>query len=120
PRDVAEIIAKNVWKYVDGPAPQDSVRVGDGVVVLDRGFKYENGIHTPTVLVGFAPSDFAARDKFAEALTTPAPAAGADGLAEIGELIRTQDNRITSEPVFVVEQRTRIYGLDTDYTESVA
>src|SRR5687768_4710001 len=33
-------------------------------------------------------------------------------VAEIGERIRTQDGRITSHPIFVVEERVRIYGMD--------
>lgn len=37
------------------------------------------------------------------------------GLSAIGEFIRTQDNRITSHPVFVVEQQRTIYAVDTDY-----
>lgn len=32
--------------------------------------------------------------------------------------LREQDNRITSHPVFVVEQKRRIYGVDSDYTDS--
>jgi len=35
----------------------------------------------------------------------------------IGELICTQDNRCTSDPLFIVQQRHRIYGLDKDHTE---
>lgn len=38
-------------------------------------------------------------------------------LREIGHQIRTQDNRTTSEPIFIVQQRKRIFGLDPDYTE---
>lgn len=29
----------------------------------------------------------------------------------------TQDNRITSHPIFLVQQRYRIYGIGPDYTE---
>ena len=42
-------------------------------------------------------------------------AQGGELLSRIGELIRTQDNRITSHPVFVVEQQRTIYAVDTDY-----
>lgn len=34
--------------------------------------------------------------------------------------LRTQDNRITSHPVFIVQQRSRIWGMDPDYTETFA
>jgi hypothetical protein len=40
-----------------------------------------------------------------------------DVLARVGELIRTQDNRITSDPIFVVEQK-RSYVTDPDYNEA--
>lgn len=35
----------------------------------------------------------------------------------IGELIRTQDNRATDAPVFIVQQKKRRYGLSGDYAE---
>lgn len=38
----------------------------------------------------------------------------------IGERIRTQDNQLTAHPMFLVEQRRRIYGIDTDYDPSIA
>lgn len=40
-----------------------------------------------------------------------------DALTEIGENIRTQNNRATAAPMFVVQQRRRIYGMDPDYSE---
>lgn len=39
-------------------------------------------------------------------------------LYALGSLLRTQDNAITAEPIFVVQQRHRIYGLDSDYAEA--
>lgn len=36
--------------------------------ILDVGFKYENCTHTPTVLVGFAPNDWGARDAFVRSM----------------------------------------------------
>lgn len=33
-------------------------------------------------------------------------------MREIGERLRTQDNRITNEPIFLVEQKRRHYGMD--------
>lgn len=39
----------------------EAAKARSGGEVLDRGFKYENGAHTPTVLVGFAPNDWKAR-----------------------------------------------------------
>jgi hypothetical protein len=41
-----------------------------------------------------------------------------DDLLKIGELIRTQDNRITAEPMFCVQGRRRIYGMDTKWGDS--
>lgn len=38
-------------------------------------------------------------------------------LPSIGERIATQNNRITAEPLFVVFQKHRIYGLAPYYTE---
>lgn len=40
-----------------------------------------------------------------------------ESLHRIGELIRTQDNRATSDPLFIVQQKKRIYGLDSDRCE---
>ena len=38
-------------------------------------------------------------------------------LAALREELRTQDNACTAEPMFVVYQIKRIFGLDPDYTE---
>ena len=38
-------------------------------------------------------------------------------LKEIGRLIRTQDNRITDAPIFIVQQKQRIWGLDSGYSD---
>lgn len=35
----------------------------------------------------------------------------------IGKLIRTQDNRMTHEPMFIVQQRERICGMEEDYAD---
>lgn len=40
-------------------------------------------------------------------------------LLHIGKLLLTQDNRITADPIFVVQQRHRIYGFDPDYSDDV-
>jgi len=37
---------------------------------------------------------------------------------QIGELIRTQDNRLTSYPLFIVQQKKRIWGMNSDYCEN--
>jgi hypothetical protein len=37
---------------------------------------------------------------------------------EIGKRIRTQDNRITEHPLFLVQQKRRIYGFDPDYCDN--
>jgi hypothetical protein len=57
------------------------------LTILDVGFKYESGVHTPTVLVGFAPNDWDARDAFAASLESastsePAPQAVAQQEAQ--------------------------------------
>jgi hypothetical protein len=39
---------------------------------------------------------------------------------EIAERLRTQDNRCTAEPIYLVQQRKRIYGVDENYTEKIA
>ena len=36
-------------------------------------------------------------------------------LAALGDKLRTQDNACTAEPLFVVYEAERIYGLDPDY-----
>jgi len=36
-------------------------------------------------------------------------------LAAIGRELRTQDNRITADPIFVVQQKRRTYGFDTQW-----
>jgi hypothetical protein len=40
-------------------------------------------------------------------------------LTEIAKHLRTQDNRITDCPVFVVQGRRRYYGIDPDYCEEL-
>lgn len=39
-------------------------------------------------------------------------------LLVIGEQIRTQDNLATDSPLFVVFQKRRMYGMDTDYADA--
>lgn len=38
-------------------------------------------------------------------------------LAEIGARLRTQDNRITQDPIFLVERKVRDYGYDSEYAD---
>lgn len=38
-------------------------------------------------------------------------------MQRIGELIRTQDNRATDAPIFIVQQRKRIYGMSSEYAD---
>lgn len=38
-------------------------------------------------------------------------------LKDIKHLIKTQDNRITQDPIFVVEQKRRMYGFDSLYAD---
>ncbi|MCW2242304.1 hypothetical protein [Azospirillum canadense] len=42
-----------------------------------------------------------------------------DTLAKVGALIASQNNRCTHEPLFVVFQKRRIYGLDEDHTDNI-
>lgn len=37
-------------------------------------------------------------------------------MIEIGNSITTQDNRGTSNPLFLVQQKVRIWGMDSDYS----
>lgn len=39
-------------------------------------------------------------------------------LKSIGRRLRTQDNRATAEPIYLVEQRAREYGVDPAYTDT--
>lgn len=48
--------------------------------------------------------------------TTQTPQAK-DLIAEIGAKMRTQDNRCTAEPFFLVQECVRHYGYDTDYSD---
>jgi len=41
-----------------------------------------------------------------------------DKLKEIGRLIKTQDNRITDAPIFIVQQIKRTWGLDLEYSDN--
>lgn len=38
-------------------------------------------------------------------------------LLDLSTQLKTQDNRITSDPIFLVQQKRRIYGLDPEYAE---
>jgi hypothetical protein len=38
-------------------------------------------------------------------------------MTRIGNLIKTQDNRCTDAPIFIVEERKRIYGIDPEYAD---
>jgi len=38
-------------------------------------------------------------------------------IAEIGNLIRTQDNRITDQPIFIVEKEVTEWGYSPDHTD---
>lgn len=40
-----------------------------------------------------------------------------DRIAEIGALIRTQDNRITDAPMFIVQEQRRAYGFDPQFAD---
>lgn len=40
-------------------------------------------------------------------------------LETLGERLRTQDNRCTADPIFVVFQKRREYGIDAEYTDDI-
>lgn len=62
-QEVQQFLARlNEARAAAGTAPSVAPNI------LDVGFKYENGVHTPTVLVGFAPNDWDARDAFVRSL----------------------------------------------------
>lgn len=42
-----------------------------------------------------------------------------DDIKDIAARMVAQDNRITADPIFVVEQRKRVYGFDPDYASDV-
>jgi len=44
----------------------------------------------------------------------------ADGLTEISKLLHTQDNRITDQPIFVVQRKVRDWGFKNGYAENFA
>lgn len=44
----------------------------------------------------------------------------AEQLAQWAEALATQDNAITSDPIFTVQQKRRQYGMDVDYAENFA
>lgn len=37
-------------------------------------------------------------------------------LHEIAKELKTQDNRFTSDPIFLVQEKVRIYGMDMNYS----
>lgn len=39
-------------------------------------------------------------------------------LKEIQHELKTQDNRCTADPIFLVEECERIYGMDSDYSDN--
>lgn len=41
-------------------------------------------------------------------------------LAEIGERLRTQDNRIRADPIFIVEEAEKVWGVGDDYADGFA
>ena len=40
-----------------------------------------------------------------------------DKLKEIQKELKSQDNRCTSDPIFLVQEKERIYGMDEDYSD---
>lgn len=58
--------------------------------------------------------------KPASSPSQPAAAFQGDPLAAIGHLIATQDNRITDAPIFAVQQKRRIHGIDPDWSDNAA
>ncbi len=50
-------------------------------------------------------------------MTTEQTTQDAAHMAEIGHLLRTQDNRATDVPIFIVQEQRRLYGLDPAYAD---
>lgn len=50
----------------------------------------------------------------------PAASPSRARMEEIGFLLRSQDNRATAHPIFVVQQKVRIWGIDSGYTDDFA
>lgn len=65
----------------------------------------------------FIPVSFDLRDALLAALGAEAEPRG--WLNEIGETLRTQNNCATSFPIFTVQQRRRIYGMDDVYVDDI-
>jgi len=38
-------------------------------------------------------------------------------MKRVGDLLRTQDNRITAAPIFIVQEKVRVYGFDPSYSD---
>ena len=73
---------------------------------------------TPATAGPTAPGEAQQAAVGADLAASPgAPVVGFYDLVAIGERLRTQDNRITALPIFVVQQKRRTYGFDTDYCE---
>jgi len=70
------------------------------------------------VAVGFSPPSWPAHFNQGEALEKidVTLAALLSPLATIAERMVGQDNRATADPIFIVQQRRRVYGMDTDWT----
>lgn len=62
-------------------------------VLLDRGFQIKDGVVTPTLLFGFNPDDWAARDRFAAMINTSPQAAPVpvEGEGRIGAILAMPD-----------------------------
>lgn len=45
--------------------------------------------------------------------------ANSDSTETIGERLRTQDNRCTAQPMFCVQEKRTVYGMDPDYSDDV-
>ena len=43
-----------------------------------------------------------------------------DDIAEIAKRLKSQDNRCTADPIFIVQELKRRYGIDTDFDPEIA
>jgi len=57
-------------------------------------------------------------DDLKEQLEEAKKVAATNEMRAIGELLRTQDNQCTADPIFVVERKCIVTGFDTDHCES--
>lgn len=98
-----EVLILNVGGYIGESTKREfdyAVSHGKFVRMLEGGLTYNDPAKT-------SPSIFTTGET-------------ADELAKISHLLHTQDNRITDQPVFIVQKKVRDWGLADGYTDNFA